>query len=393
MIYIIGKNIGDFGGGAVVARDILDSLHSSGQNVTAVSMGYDISKEYSDKFLNIPYIKMPFPTDKKNYPDNLFGSIKFRLKQLEYQFRWLNLRFQFRKNPPKIMMLNDTFRGTRDVFGEYKKLSPSIQIIHVSPTFVKEYFGGYSLESCIKDFNRADVLLFVSDECRKEWIEQDALDEKRAYYIPNCANEAEAESYLGQSKESSRDKLKLNSNSFYMINVASIKERKGQGILIEAAPELKKIAPNLELLIIGSGGGKFVSELKDTIEKKELNFVHFLGHRSNAKEYIYASDLFVLPSRAEAFPLVILEAMILKTPVIGSNVDGVPEMVTHEQTGLLFESGNAGELVQRFEKMYRNSEARKKYAENASQRYWSDFSKEQFTKRYVSMIEELLEKD
>jgi glycosyltransferase involved in cell wall biosynthesis len=105
---------------------------------------------------------------------------------------------------------------------------------------------------------------------------------------------------------------------------------------------------------------------------------------------VYASDLFVLPSRAEAFPLVLLEAMILKTPMIGSNVDGVPEMIKDGTTGYLFESENKADLVRAFEKMYHSKEDRNQYAEQASKKYWDNFSKEQFTRRYASLIEQVL---
>jgi glycosyltransferase involved in cell wall biosynthesis len=391
MIYIVGKNIGDFRGGATVAKDILYSLYESNFEISVISVGFAIS----DKFFKIPHIKMPYRTNKNDYPQNLSGKIRFSLKRFEYILKWLNLKLQFKLNPPTLMIFNDTFHSTREIIDEYKKLSPLVQIVHISPTFVKNYFGEYSLENCFEDLNKADVLMFVSDECRKEWIDegQGELNEQKTYYIPNCANEVKAKKYLDRSKATTRHLMNLKSDKFYMINVASLKKWKGQDILIEAAPELKKIAPNLEILMVGSGGGKFVSELKDIIEEKDLDFVHFLGHRSNAMEYIYASDLFVLPSRAEAFPLVILEAMILKTPVIGSDVGGVPEMVTLEQTGLLFECDNADELIQRFKKLYRNPRIAKECAENASDKYWCDFSKEQFSKRYVSLVEQVLEKD
>jgi len=70
-------------------------------------------------------------------------------------------------------------------------------------------------------------------------------------------------------------------------------------------------------------------------------------------------------------------------------VDGVPEMIEHKKTGLLFESENVDEIVQCFTEMYNEKEKRQQYTEQASDKYWRDFSKEKFTKRYLDCIDQL----
>ena len=87
---------------------------------------------------------------------------------------------------------------------------------------------------------------------------------------------------------------------------------------MEAAPQLKEIAPNLEILVIGAENTAYETFLKDKSDEKIKDVVKFLGFKLNAMEYVYASDTFILPSRAEGLPLVLLEAMVLKTPVLAS---------------------------------------------------------------------------
>lgn len=386
MIYFVAKNLGLYGGAAVVAMDVVDSFIQSGIEFKAICSMYKVPEDKDARLSAMERLKMPYVPEKIEYPSTVKGRLKYYLKSLQTQIDRRSLRAKLRKHPPKLMIFNGYKPSTMAVINEYSNRCKTIHIVHVSPNYVDTFEDFISLNELLKVYGQADALIFVSDECRKAWLEYDVIDEQNAHYIPNCAKEEEAKNYLTRTKADTRKKLNLKADSFYLVNVAGIKKRKGQDVLIEAAPELKKIAPNLEILLVGSGGGSYVTELERKIDQHKMDFIHFLGHKTNAMEYVYASDLFVLPSRAEAFPLAILEAMILETPVIGSNVDGVPEMVIPDRTGLLYESENVEDLVQKFQKMYRNPDIRNQYAENAVQKYWSDFSKEQFTNRYFNLI-------
>lgn len=390
MIYFVAKNIGLYGGAAVVAMDVVDSMIRSNIEFRAICLQYKVPDERAEILSSMKQFKMPYVPEKGDYTATSTGKVKYHLKSAQGVFDRKILDSKIRANPPELMIFNGYRPSTMAVIKRYSSKCKTVHIVHVSPNYVDKFEDFISLDELLDVYEKADSLIFVSDECRKSWLEYDAIEEHKVHYIPNCAKEDEAKRYLSRSKGDARKRLGLNPDSFYLINVASVSLRKGQDLLIEAAPELKKIAPNLKILFVGSRGGEYVSELEAKVKEKDLNYVHFMGRKSNAMEYIYASDLFVLPSRAEAFPLVILEAMILQTPVIGSNVDGIPEMVIPDETGLLFESENSRDLVQKFELMYKNPEEREKYAENASKKYWSDFSKEQFTKRYAGLIEKLL---
>jgi glycosyltransferase involved in cell wall biosynthesis len=80
-------------------------------------------------------------------------------------------------------------------------------------------------------------------------------------------------------------------------------------------------------------------------ERAVLSRFTFSGHCENVPERLTASDIFVLPSRSEAFPNAVLEAMAGGLPVIASAVGGILELVEHERTGLLVPAGNEGLLA------------------------------------------------
>ena len=129
-------------------------------------------------------------------------------------------------------------------------------------------------------------------------------------------------------------------------------------------------------------------DIKDRIlREKELDkVIKFCGLKKNAMEYIYASDLFILPSRAEALPLVILEAMILNTPIIASNVSGIPEMITDNNDGYLFSINDIDDFLLKLETLYTNTIKRESFVKNANSKYWQMFSREKQINNYKSLL-------
>ena len=73
--------------------------------------------------------------------------------------------------------------------------------------------------------------------------------------------------------------------------------------------------------------------------------VEFLGHREDVPQVLADTDIFVLPSRTEAFPNVLLEAMATGLPVVASDVGGIPELVEDGRNGLLVPVGDAQALA------------------------------------------------
>ena len=76
-----------------------------------------------------------------------------------------------------------------------------------------------------------------------------------------------------------------------------------------------------------------------------LEKIEFLGHRDDVSAVLSQADIFVLPSRSEAFPNAIMEAMAAGLPVVASNVGGIPELVEDGRTGHLVQPGDAAALA------------------------------------------------
>jgi len=115
---------------------------------------------------------------------------------------------------------------------------------------------------------------------------------------------------------------------------------KGLDTLIESANEVKDLPVYFD--VVGSGADE--EQVRSLIRRHDLeDSFHLHGWMKNPLQVMDRSDLVVVPSRSDPLPNVVLEALALGKPVVGSNVDGIPVML--EYPDLLFEPGDADALA------------------------------------------------
>jgi len=147
-------------------------------------------------------------------------------------------------------------------------------------------------------------------------------------------------------KHIARESCAIDANRKVILFIGNLKVSKGCNLLLDAYLLLAKVDAGVDLFYIGVGDQ--LSELKRTVTEEALEKrVHFLGAISHdlLLNWINSSDVLVLPSMNEGVPNVILEAQSCGTPVVATNVGGIPEIVSNE-TGILIEYGNAEKLYQ-----------------------------------------------
>ncbi len=126
--------------------------------------------------------------------------------------------------------------------------------------------------------------------------------------------------------------------------VANLRREKGHDVLIDAAPHVLARFPDAHFEIVG-GGPERSALVARAKAKGVLNALTFWGHCEDVTARLEQTDLFVLPSRSEAFPNAVLEAMAAGLPVVASGVGGIRELIDHEQTGLLAPPDNPQALA------------------------------------------------
>jgi colanic acid/amylovoran biosynthesis glycosyltransferase len=131
-----------------------------------------------------------------------------------------------------------------------------------------------------------------------------------------------------------------------IVCVGRLCEQKGQLLLLNAVSQLAKRGQAFELVL--AGDGEMRGEIERLIAKNNLKAqVKITGWISSeqVREHILTSRALVLPSFAEGLPVVIMEALALKRPVLTTYVAGIPELVRHGESGWLFPAGDVEELT------------------------------------------------
>ncbi|WP_244145910.1 glycosyltransferase family 4 protein [Paraburkholderia caledonica] len=140
-----------------------------------------------------------------------------------------------------------------------------------------------------------------------------------------------------------RDELGLDSDTVIAGVVAMLREKKGHEDLIAAVRPMMIDRPHFHVVIAGEGGE--LAKLKAMIDGFGLSErIHLLGFRKDINNVLRGCDLFVLPTHQEALGQAIIEAMAMGLPVVGTDVDGVPELIDSGVNGLLVPPRNIDAL-------------------------------------------------
>jgi glycosyltransferase involved in cell wall biosynthesis len=174
--------------------------------------------------------------------------------------------------------------------------------------------------------------------------------------------------------------------------VGRLSEYKGQHLLIKAAQILKVNGVDIQVVIAGHAmEPHFVDHLRKMAS--ELNVrdrVHFLGFQAEPHRLIQALDVLALTTTKETFGMVLVEAMRLGVPVIGSHAGGVPEIIDHNQTGLLFASQDASSLADQILTLYRDEALRNNLARNGREKAAMMFDRDTQNAALKDRIEQLV---
>ena len=128
-------------------------------------------------------------------------------------------------------------------------------------------------------------------------------------------------------------------------------------------------------IIIGSGD--LLESLKEQVALRgQTEQVLFLGYQKEARQYLLAFDIYLIPSLKEGLPYSLLEAGLAGLPCIGSRVGGIPEVIIDHQSGLLIDPYTHMGIVEAFDFLLTNSDKRSAYSSALTHEIRTYFSTE-----------------
>lgn len=150
----------------------------------------------------------------------------------------------------------------------------------------------------------------------------------------------------------------------FILFVGGVGREKGVHHLIDALPYIWSKVPNVAVVI---AGGKLSSRLIQRAKKRGIiDAITFAGRIPHEKlPALYsAATVTVLPSEWETYPLTLLESLAMGTPVVASDIGGIPEIVKHGVTGLLFPPRDIDTLAKNLVKLILDDEMRNRFSKN-----------------------------
>jgi glycosyltransferase involved in cell wall biosynthesis len=240
-------------------------------------------------------------------------------------------------------------------------------------------------------YRQLDLMLTITKELEglcKKFIPMFAEKITTFYYGVKVPDKFLDEAEIQQQRE----KLGFSKNDFIAGLIGRLEESKGQHLLIEAIHTAKQNGHDIKALIVGH---EMIPGYRDKLKSQasELGVIDnivFQDFSNSPQQLMQLCDCVILASGQETFGLVLPEAMRAGVAVIGSNSGGVPEIIDHGKTGLLFETQNALSLYQQIEQLYLDADLKNSLAkqgkESADQRFDNTLHFQQLEQHLISAI-------
>ena len=220
-------------------------------------------------------------------------------------------------------------------------------------------------------------VIAVSDDVRRDLVEQDGIDPARVVTIRNGIDLRRVET--GLSRQEARARLAIPDDALAIGCVGRLEEQKGHRFQLEAAARLD---PDCKIFVVGDG------RLRNELEAQARGRVTFLGARSDVADILRALDIYVMPSLWEGLSIAMLEAMAAGLPLVISDVSGVAQAFGGEECGIRVPPGDSAALAEAIRALAQDPQRRQRLGEAARRRVRAEFDIEAMIARLSAVYED-----
>jgi glycosyltransferase involved in cell wall biosynthesis len=256
-----------------------------------------------------------------------------------------------RKSKPSVVHIQYMAPGALPIFAAVLARIPRI-IATVHQPFTKSH--GWKAKYILRFAALfCDPFLSVSQNAARSWFGKTSLFELS---LPITKQAKQLTIYNTIDVKKIQDLIKKNPEVIIPRNidvkhpiigaVARLSYEKGIDILIQAFSRVQKMHPNTQLLLVGDGSHR--KEYEILVKRSNLEqsvFFYGAADWNTAMHLMFLMNIVVVPSRFEGFGLTAAEGMAMGKPVIASDTFGLKELITHGESGLLFENENHTDLA------------------------------------------------
>ena len=267
--------------------------------------------------------------------------------------------------------LVQTVHGSPEPFTGLNRLKEKVYAA-INNHFTKRYF---------------DRVLPVSHDIKMKLLKR--IDSSRLITIHNSIDPSQVEPSRGRNEI--RAELGLDANAPVIGSAGRMVPVKQYDQFLKAAAIMLKQRPDARFLIAGEGPQ--LDNLKELAAQLSISEqVLFVGFRSDMPDILSALDIFVISSKHEGIPMVVLEAMILQRAVVSTKVGGMPEIIENDLSGLLVKPSEPQQLASACLELLSDRELAAKIGAAAQKRIETKFSISTQARRVADIYRELTKK-
>ncbi|GJM33489.1 MAG: glycosyl transferase [Saprospiraceae bacterium] len=232
-------------------------------------------------------------------------------------------------------------------------------------------------------FQKTRKVVFYNPDDQQIFIKKELIPAEKGIVIPGS----------GVNTNHFRPLALPQKETFIFLFIGRLLYDKGLGEFVEAARQLKQLAPHAECWVIGGLNTKNPAAVskKQMLEWVEAQDILYFGEAEDVRKYIKKAKAIVLPSYREGIPRSILEAMAMAKPVITTNTAGCRETVEHGKNGSIVPVKDSKALAESMLNIYHQSPLDLlKMGQYSREKALAEFDDKIVTEKFLSLIIKLL---